>query len=121
MTTGQLKGIKRAKYQNIIYIKCLSHNKHVRMIPRAMLAVAYATGGASHARQFKGDNPDKKGYPGLPGWRTVTGRNSQARQSYPREYRPCQSELQVFLAQEVVLGKGPVPRVAEGLDKSPKL
>jgi hypothetical protein len=38
------------------------------MIPRAMLAVAYATGRASHARQVKGDNPDKKGYPGPPGW-----------------------------------------------------
>jgi hypothetical protein len=35
------------------------------MIPRAMLAVAYATGRASHA---KGDDPDKKGYPGPPGW-----------------------------------------------------
>jgi len=33
-----------------------------------MLAVAYATGWASHARQVKGDDPDKKGYPGLPGW-----------------------------------------------------
>jgi hypothetical protein len=33
-----------------------------------MLAVAYATGRASHARQFKGDDPDKKGYPGPPGW-----------------------------------------------------
>jgi hypothetical protein len=38
------------------------------MIPRAMLAVAYATGRASHARQVKGDDPDKKGYPGHPGW-----------------------------------------------------
>jgi hypothetical protein len=38
------------------------------MIPRAMLAVAYATGRASHARQVKGDDPDKKGYPGPPGW-----------------------------------------------------
>jgi hypothetical protein len=38
------------------------------MIPRAMLAVAYATGRASHARQVKGDNPDKKVYPGPPGW-----------------------------------------------------
>jgi len=26
-----------------------------------MLAVAYATGRASHARQVKGDNPDKRG------------------------------------------------------------
>ena len=38
------------------------------MIPRAMLEVAYATGRASHARQVKGDDPDKKGYPGPPGW-----------------------------------------------------
>jgi hypothetical protein len=38
------------------------------MIPTAMLAVAYATGRASHVRQVKGDNPDKKGYPGPPGW-----------------------------------------------------
>jgi hypothetical protein len=38
------------------------------MIPRAMLAVAYPTGRASHARQVKGDDPDKKGYPGPPGW-----------------------------------------------------
>jgi hypothetical protein len=36
------------------------------MILRAMLAVAYATGRASHARQVKGDDPDKKGYPGAP-------------------------------------------------------
>jgi hypothetical protein len=38
------------------------------MIPRSMLEVAYATGRASHARQVKGDDPDKKGYPGPPGW-----------------------------------------------------
>ena len=38
------------------------------MILRAMLAVAYATGRASHARQVKGDDPDKKGYRGPPGW-----------------------------------------------------
>jgi hypothetical protein len=38
------------------------------MIPRAMLAAAYATARASHARQVKGDDPDKKGYPGIPGW-----------------------------------------------------
>jgi hypothetical protein len=38
------------------------------MIPRAMLAVAYATGRASHARQVKGNDLDKKGYPGPPGW-----------------------------------------------------
>jgi hypothetical protein len=33
-----------------------------------MLAVVYATGRASHATQVKGDDPDKKGYPGPPGW-----------------------------------------------------
>jgi hypothetical protein len=33
-----------------------------------MLAVVYATGRASHARQVKGDDPDKKGYPSPPGW-----------------------------------------------------
>ena len=33
-----------------------------------MLAVAYATGMTSHAREVKGDDPDKKGYPGPPGW-----------------------------------------------------
>jgi hypothetical protein len=38
------------------------------MIPRAMLAVAYATGRTSHARQVKGDDTDKNGYPGPPGW-----------------------------------------------------
>ena len=38
------------------------------MILRAMLAVAHATGRASHARKVKGDDPDKKGYPGPPGW-----------------------------------------------------
>jgi hypothetical protein len=38
------------------------------MILRTMLAVAYATGRVSHARQIKGDDPDEKGYPGPPGW-----------------------------------------------------
>jgi hypothetical protein len=36
------------------------------MIPRAMLAVAYDTGRASHVIQFKDDDPYKKGYPGPP-------------------------------------------------------
>jgi len=35
-----------------------------RVVPRAILAVAYATGRASHAGQVKGDDPDKKGYSG---------------------------------------------------------
>jgi hypothetical protein len=38
------------------------------MIPRAMLAVAYATGRASHARQVKGNDPDKKGIPWSSRW-----------------------------------------------------
>jgi hypothetical protein len=38
------------------------------MIPRAMLAVAYATYRAFHARQVKGDDPDKKGYPRPSRW-----------------------------------------------------
>jgi hypothetical protein len=38
-----------------------------------MLAVVYATGRVSHARQVKGDNPDKKGYPGPPGWEFGVG------------------------------------------------
>jgi hypothetical protein len=38
------------------------------MIPRALLAVAHATGRASHARQVKGYDPDKKGYPVPPEW-----------------------------------------------------
>jgi hypothetical protein len=33
-----------------------------------MLTVAYATGRDYHVRQVKGDDPDKKGYPGPPGW-----------------------------------------------------
>jgi hypothetical protein len=41
------------------------------MIPRAMLAVAYATGRASHARRVKGDDPDKKGYPGPAGKKSI--------------------------------------------------
>jgi hypothetical protein len=34
-----------------------------------MLVVAYAIGRASHTRQVKGNDPDKKGYPGPPGRR----------------------------------------------------
>jgi hypothetical protein len=32
------------------------------------VAYQYATGRASHARQVKSDERDKKGYPGPPGW-----------------------------------------------------
>jgi hypothetical protein len=43
------------------------------MMLKAMLAAAYATGRASHARQVKGDDPDKKGYTGPPGWGLSVG------------------------------------------------
>jgi len=53
--------------------------------PESYAGGSLATGSLSHARQGKGDDPDKKGYPGPPGWGSVTGRNSQVRQSYLRE------------------------------------
>jgi len=42
-----------------------------------MLAVAYAIGRASHARQVEGDDPDKNGYPGHPGWAFGMGLTTQ--------------------------------------------
>jgi len=57
--------------------------------PESYAGGSLAAGRVSHARQVKGDDPEKKGYPGPPGWRSVAGRNSQARQSYLREKRPC--------------------------------
>ena len=36
--------------------------------PKAMPAVALATGRATLAGQVEGDGPDKRGYPGPPGW-----------------------------------------------------
>jgi len=53
--------------------------------PESYAGSSLATGRVSHARQVEGDGPDKGGHPGPPGWRLVTGRNSQTRQSYPRE------------------------------------
>jgi hypothetical protein len=38
------------------------------MILRAMPAVELATGRATLAGQVESDGPDKKGYPGPPGW-----------------------------------------------------
>jgi hypothetical protein len=52
------------------------------MIPRAMLSVAYATGRASHAREVKGDDPDKKGYPGPPGWGFGVGLTTPPHKKY---------------------------------------
>jgi hypothetical protein len=39
-----------------------------QMILRAMPAVASATGRATLAGQVESDGPDKRGYPGAPGW-----------------------------------------------------
>jgi hypothetical protein len=36
--------------------------------PESYAGGSVATVRASHARQVKGDGPDKKGYPGPPGW-----------------------------------------------------
>jgi len=36
--------------------------------PESYAGGSLATGRFSHARQVKGDNPDKKGYPGPLGW-----------------------------------------------------
>jgi hypothetical protein len=36
--------------------------------PESYVGGSVATGGASHARQVKGDDPDEKGYPCPPGW-----------------------------------------------------
>jgi hypothetical protein len=65
------------------------------MIPRAMLAVAYATGRASHARQVKGDDPDKKGYTGPSGWGsgvrlTTPSRKKISLRNLNRRPRPIQ-------------------------------
>jgi len=53
--------------------------------PESYAGGSLAIGKVSHARQVERDGPDKKGHPDPPGWRSVMGRNSQARQSYPRE------------------------------------
>jgi hypothetical protein len=36
--------------------------------PDSYAGVIMAIGRASHAREFKGDDPDEKGYPGPPVW-----------------------------------------------------
>ena len=36
--------------------------------PESYTGGSVATGRASHCRRVKGDDPDEKGYPGLPGW-----------------------------------------------------
>ena len=41
--------------------------------PESYAGGSVATGRATHARQVKGDDPDKKGYSGPPGWRLDVG------------------------------------------------
>jgi hypothetical protein len=43
--------------------------------PESYVGGSIATGRDSHTRQLKGDNPDKKGYPGPPGWGLGVGLN----------------------------------------------
>jgi hypothetical protein len=50
-----------------------------QMILRAMLAVALLRGRSSHARQVKGDDLDKTGYPGAPGWGFGRGADNPTR------------------------------------------
>jgi hypothetical protein len=41
--------------------------------PKSYVDGIIATGRASYARQVKGDDPDKKGYPGSPSWGLYVG------------------------------------------------
>jgi hypothetical protein len=41
--------------------------------PESYAGHRVVTGRAPHARQVKGDDPDKKGYPGPPGWTLDVG------------------------------------------------
>ena len=72
------------------------------MILRATLVVAYATGRTSHARQVKGDNPDKKGYPGPPGWgfgvKLTTPHNKKIIVTKVEQYCPTGQSPQLSVA-----------------------
>jgi hypothetical protein len=64
------------------YIKTLSLTAYFDVVvgfvksyePKSYAGGSLGTGRVSHAMQVKGDGPDKKGYPDIPGWRAVTGR-----------------------------------------------
>ena len=77
--TGLLVPTQTYPYFDIVVGLVTSHD------PESYAGGSLATGRVSHARQVKDDGPDKKGYPGPPCWGSVTGRNSQLRQSYLRE------------------------------------
>jgi hypothetical protein len=55
------------------------------MTLRARLAVVYASGSVSHTRQAKGDDPDKKRYPGPPGCRLGMRLTTPTRKKRQRE------------------------------------
>jgi len=50
--------------------------------PESYASGSKATDGASHARQVKGDDPDKKGYPGPPGWGLSMGFSTPPHKKY---------------------------------------
>jgi hypothetical protein len=55
---------RRCPYFDIVVELVWSHDPE----SYAGSSICYATGWASHARQVKGDDPDKKRHPGPPGW-----------------------------------------------------
>ena len=50
--------------------------------PESYAGSSAATGRASHAGQVKGDDPDKKGYHGPPGWGLVVGLTTPSCKTY---------------------------------------
>jgi hypothetical protein len=76
-----------------------------------MLAVVYATGRASHARQVKGDDPEKKGYPGPPCWGLGVRLTTPSRKKYCNETsRGCQGppravEPMMMMMMMITVGK----------------
>jgi hypothetical protein len=66
-----------------------------------MLAVAYATGRASHARQVKGDDPDKKGYPSPPGWGFGVGLTTPYSKKHCYESRTKESWMDLTMMERV--------------------
>jgi hypothetical protein len=53
---------RRYPYFDIVVGLAMSHD------PESNADGSVAAGRISHARQIKGDDPDKNGYPGLPDW-----------------------------------------------------
>jgi len=50
--------------------------------PESYAGSSIVTGRASHARQVKGDDPDKKGYPDPPGWDLGLGLTTPPHKKY---------------------------------------